>query len=206
MVGRYGSDELNRFLLIISAILIIIGIFVPRHFLNVLVVILFERRRAEKGSQVLARIGGILFTPLGVMTVLGFGFVLLGAEPPAFLTQTVNSLAACATPLALAVIGADLDLTREKKDLFQLLAVCLIKLIAAPLAALLLTRALGFPDMYAAVAALVISVPTAVSSYPFAVNMGGDAPFSASVVAYTTVFSILTSMGWITALQLMGLA
>ena len=40
MIGRYGSDNLNRFLLIICAILIVIGIFVPRHFLNVLVVIL----------------------------------------------------------------------------------------------------------------------------------------------------------------------
>lgn len=39
MVGRYGNDELNRFLLIVSAIMIVIGIFVPRHILNVLVVI-----------------------------------------------------------------------------------------------------------------------------------------------------------------------
>ncbi len=39
MIGRYGNDELNRFLLILSAILILIGIFVPRHILNVLVVI-----------------------------------------------------------------------------------------------------------------------------------------------------------------------
>ena len=38
MIGRYGSDEFNRFLLIIGAILIVIGIFVPRHFLDVLVV------------------------------------------------------------------------------------------------------------------------------------------------------------------------
>ena len=38
MMGRYGSDEFNRFLLIISAILIVIGIFSPRHILNVLVV------------------------------------------------------------------------------------------------------------------------------------------------------------------------
>ena len=40
MIGRYGNDELNRFLLIVSAILIVIGIFVPRHILNLAVVIL----------------------------------------------------------------------------------------------------------------------------------------------------------------------
>lgn len=40
MIGRYGSDELNRFLLILAAILIVIGIFVPKHFLNVAVVII----------------------------------------------------------------------------------------------------------------------------------------------------------------------
>lgn len=37
MYGRYGNDDFNRFLLIIAAILIVIGIFVPKHFLNVLV-------------------------------------------------------------------------------------------------------------------------------------------------------------------------
>ncbi len=40
MYGRYGTDELNRFLLILGAILIVIGIFVPKHFLNVLVVLI----------------------------------------------------------------------------------------------------------------------------------------------------------------------
>ena len=39
MIGRYGNDELNRFLLIVGAILILIGIFVPKHIFNVLVVI-----------------------------------------------------------------------------------------------------------------------------------------------------------------------
>lgn len=40
MIGRYGNDELNRLLLIAAAVLIIIGIFVPRHWLNVVVVII----------------------------------------------------------------------------------------------------------------------------------------------------------------------
>ena len=40
MVGRYGNDEFNRFLLIAAAVLILIGIFVPRHWMNVVVVIL----------------------------------------------------------------------------------------------------------------------------------------------------------------------
>ena len=40
MTGRYGSDELNRFLLIICAILLIIGIFVTRRILNLIVIVL----------------------------------------------------------------------------------------------------------------------------------------------------------------------
>ena len=59
MIGRYGSDELNRFLLIVSAVLIVIGIFVPRHFLNVLVVVLliivycrmFSRNHAKRHQE-----------------------------------------------------------------------------------------------------------------------------------------------------------
>lgn len=40
MIGRYGNDEFNRFLLIAAAVLIVIGIFMPRHWLNVVVVII----------------------------------------------------------------------------------------------------------------------------------------------------------------------
>lgn len=65
MVGRYGSDELNRFLLIVSAVLIVIGIFVPRHFLNVLVVILliivycrmFSRNFAKRQQENMKYLG-----------------------------------------------------------------------------------------------------------------------------------------------------
>ena len=59
MVGRYGNDELNRFLLIVSAILIVIGIFVPRHILNVLVIVclilvycrMFSRNFAKRQQE-----------------------------------------------------------------------------------------------------------------------------------------------------------
>ena len=186
-----------------GAVSVAVSILVPLY--NVLAVILFERRRSRERTGVLAMLGSILTTPITIAALLGFAVVLLNLPMPRFLTKAVNDLAACSNPLALAVIGANLDLTPERKSRRHLAAVCFIKLVLSPLLALLLTRALGFPDAYAAVAVVTLFVPAAVSSYPFAVNMGGDGPFSASVVAYTTVLSIFTSIGWITALQLMGL-
>ena len=40
MMGRYGTDELNRFLLIVTAVLIILGIFIHRHIIDLVVVLL----------------------------------------------------------------------------------------------------------------------------------------------------------------------
>lgn len=40
MIGRYGNDELNRFLLIVAAVFILAGIFIARRWINVLVVII----------------------------------------------------------------------------------------------------------------------------------------------------------------------
>lgn len=40
MIGRYGSDEFNRFLLIITLILIVIGFFVTKPILNLVIVAL----------------------------------------------------------------------------------------------------------------------------------------------------------------------
>jgi len=40
MMGRYGTDELNRFILIVTLVLIVVGIFVPWRILDLLIVAL----------------------------------------------------------------------------------------------------------------------------------------------------------------------
>ncbi len=40
MMGRYGSDDLNRFILIVTLILIVAGIFIPWRILDLLIVAL----------------------------------------------------------------------------------------------------------------------------------------------------------------------
>ena len=54
MTGRYGSDELNRFLLIICAILLIIGIFVTRRT-RIRWNVFLRRAPAGRGSWIWSR-------------------------------------------------------------------------------------------------------------------------------------------------------
>ena len=51
----------------------------------------------------------------------------------------------------------------------------------------------------------IFCVPTAVSSYPMAEQMGGDGPFSAEVVATTSLFSLVTVFVWVACLQAAGM-
>ncbi len=173
---------------------------------NVLAVLLFEgKRKEEKKTGFLKLLKDILTTPLVFSALLGLAVVLLKIKLPEFISAPIKDLAACANPLALVVLGADLELKPVKRDMLHLAAVCVIKLVLMPIAVLMLVRSLGFSGIYAAIAVTVSFAPVAVSSYSFAVNMGGDAPFAAEIVAYSTVFSILTVVLWVSAMQLMNL-
>ena len=147
---------------------------------------------------------GVLLNPLIMGTLAGFAMWRLQWRFPALLDQPLRALGGIATPLALFLLGASIDFGKARANVKLLTFGVAGRLIGAPLLFLSLAVALGIRDVNLAVLIAVFASPTAVSSYPMAQQIGGDADFAAAQVVLTTAFSSLTVFLWIFIFRALG--
>lgn len=152
-----------------------------------------------------AMVRGVLTNPLVVGTLLGFVFWRLGWKPPALLYKPLTMLGSVATPLALFLLGASIEFGKLRERAGLLWISVTGRLVLLPLVFLGLAVLLGLRDARLATLIAVFASPTAVSSYPMAQQMGGDADFAAAQVALTTAFSSVTVFVWILLFRVLGL-
>ena len=91
----------------------------------------------------------------------------------------------------------DIEKNEKKLDLFPGI---IIPLIGISIAALMGMRGEDIALLIAAFAA-----PTAVSSYPMALQMDSDGPLTAQIVAVTTALCIVTVFLWVFVLKQFGI-
>ena len=147
---------------------------------------------------------GVLLNPLIIGTVAGFVLWRLQWSFPAILYQPLRSLAGIATPLALFLLGASIDFSKARANLRLLRMSVTGRLIVVPLVFLSGAVALGIRDVSLATLIAVFASPTAVSSYPMAQQIGGDADFAAAQVVLTTALSSLSVFLWIFLFKTLG--
>lgn len=175
---------------------------------NILAVVLFETMRGRK-----VRIGplllNILKNPLIIGAIAGGAAAaanaFLGFEIPASVMTPISVLSSMNSPLSLILLGAGLNFGSMKKDIRDLIFVCFMKLVAVPAGVAAICLALGYDGIPFISLFSIFCVPTAVSSYPMAEQMGGDGPFAAEVVATTSLFSLATVFFWVAGLQAAGI-
>jgi len=148
---------------------------------------------------------GVLLNPLIIGTVAGFVLWRLHWHFPALLETPLTKLGSVATPLALFLLGASLDFNKVRANARLLTLGVAGRLILLPLVFLSLAVALGIRGVSLATLIAVFASPTAVSSYPMAQQLGGDADYAAAQVALTTAFSGLTVFLWIFVFKSLGL-
>lgn len=183
-----------------------VSIVVPVY--NILAVVLFETMRGNK-VEIGPLIKSIFKNPLIIGAIAG-GFAasmssLTGYEIPKTVMTPISVLSSMNSPLSLILLGAGLNLGSIRKDLRDLTFVCLMKLIAVPAGVAAICIALGYSGIPFISLFAIFCVPTAVSSYPMAEQMGGDGPFSAEVIAFTSLLSLVTVFAWVACLQAVGM-
>ncbi|MBQ9195978.1 MAG: AEC family transporter [Clostridia bacterium] len=144
--------------------------------------------------------------PLLQGCALGLVFFLAGIRLPAFLESPVTALSGMATPLALITLGATLQFDAMRKNARLLLGVLTVKLVLLPLIMLPIGYfALGFRGVELFLYLMIFATPVAASSYPMAMNMGGDGELAGQLVFASTVLSLGTVFCFIFALSQLGL-
>ncbi len=178
-----------------------IAVVVP--FYNVICVVILETLRGGRAKP-LTLLVSILRNPIIIGTLAGLAVRLAGIRLPGYIEQVISGVASLVTPLALVMLGADMHFSDTLKYKKELAIVCLLKLMAVPLLAVLTVKALGFDRVAVATAMALTAVPTAVSSYVMAKEMGADGVLAGQIVTVGTAASILTVFLWVFTLSSVG--
>ncbi len=134
-----------------------------------------------------------LFTnPVLVALVAGIAASVVGLSLPAGVVSGLDAISAVALPLALVCVGGTLDTDISLSALRPSTSVVALKVVWMPVVAYLVYSALGLGATALAAAVVMLGVPTAVSTYVYTSELGGDEAFASLNVFVTTVVSLGT--------------
>lgn len=186
----------------IASITMILGIVVPT--INILSVVALELFRGGRPNpRQIAR--GVATNPLVLGAVVGYLSALLQLRLPVAVESAVTSISRGATPMALVLMGAQLDFARIRASARNLAICVLQRLVVAPAIFLTLGVALGFREQALCTVLITFAAPVAINSYTMAAQMEGDADLAGGIVLLTSLFSCLTLFLWIWLLKGLGL-
>ena len=183
----------------VATITMLVAIIVP--LFNLLAVYLFERFNGENNHDPMKMLGSIARNPLIIATVLGMLYTLLGVQFPTFLDATLSDLAGITIPLALLILGADLDLNLETTSVKLLVTAVIGKVLIVPLLFLPPAIALGFRGQALASVLAMYASPAAVSGYIMAQNENADHHLAGQIVVITSILSCFTLFIFIALLR-----
>lgn len=185
----------------VSPVAVTMAVVVP--LFNVLAVICLEAYSGERlkpGKMLLE----VAKNPLIIGSALGLLTLLLKIRLPSACESAVNSAAGIASPLMLFTLGAFFRFDRLRSNAVYHAAVCAVRLILVPAAALLPAIAFGFRGIEMIALFSVFAAPTAANSFTMAEQMGGDAELAGEIVIITSLLCVVTMFGWIFLLKNLG--
>lgn len=180
---------------------VLVAIIVP--LFNVLAVVTLEIYRSSK-----VRPGKILLNiaknPLIGGAFLGIAFSILGIRLPGIIESTVSDISACATPVALMILGSSFKFSGAAKVRRNLTIAGAAKLIAVPGLVLPAASLMGFRDIAFVSLVGIFAAPCAISSFTMAQEMDSDYELAGASVVFTTAFSCVTMFLWLYLFKSLG--
>ena len=167
---------------------------------NVLAVISMEHFQGGETTfwRLLLR---ILKNPVLLGCLAGFAASLIHLELPEIIATPVKGIASLTTPLAFVALGGTMTFDALKKNRVGVTVVSLLRLLVIPAVALSVFLLLGFRGEPIVVALIIFGAPVAMATYTMSVGMGADDELAGSLVAVTSVLSIVTMFFFIFVLK-----
>lgn len=181
---------------------LIVGIIVP--IFNVLAVVTLEVFRGGKPS-VKKILKGIVTNPLIIASLGGVVCNLVKLPISTAFLKGLTDIGKVATPISLVALGGEFMFGNIRGFAKQLFITVSGRLLVSPLITVSIGVLLGLRNEMLVPVLILFGAPTAVSSFTMAQQMDGDGDLAASVVVFTTAFSILTIFLWIFFLKQLAL-
>ncbi|HPC84159.1 MAG TPA: AEC family transporter [Thermoanaerobaculaceae bacterium] len=152
---------------------------------------------ARPGHPGLARTSlRVLGNPLVAAALAGLGLAALEWQPWPWLGATMRTLGDFALPGALLALGSQLQASAPTGLWRRAAAAATVKLVLLPALGFWVLAALHRPPLEVAIGVLMLAAPTAIASYPVAVDLGGDAELAGACVLVSTLACALTYAAW----------
>lgn len=198
ILGIFRSNDAIFGLAVAAAILgennigmmsVAISLTVP--LFSILAVVAMERYRGER-----VRFATVLFrvikNPIMIACYAGFFVNLMGIDLPAVLQKPIDALAASTTPIAFVLLGGTISFAAVQKNRLAITAISLLRLLIVPVVALSTFLLLGFRGEHIVVTLIIFGAPVAMLTYTMAVAMGADDELAGTLVAITSILSIVS--------------
>ena len=135
---------------------------------------------------------GVFKNPLIVACLLGLLLNMLEVSLPKSILNTAEFLGRSALPFALLAVGAGLTFRSILKQKLALSLSSITRLVLTPFLCWMLCLLLNVEADIAKIAIIFCAMPTAVSSYILARQMGGDSETMAQIITFQTTLAALT--------------
>lgn len=167
---------------------------------NILSVISIERYQGGETNfpHLLFR---IMTNPILLGCLAGFIACWIHLQLPEVLATPIKGVASLTTPLAFIVLGGTMTFDALKKNRIAVTIVSLLRLLIIPVVMLSALLLLGFRGEPIVVALIIFGAPVAMATYTMSVGMGADDELAGSLVAVTSVLSIVTMFFFIFVLK-----
>jgi len=135
---------------------------------------------------------GLATNPILIALVIGLVVATQRLAPPTLVLDGLEYVSLTALPVALLGVGASLQRSAGSNGLERVGGVLAVKLLAMPAVAYLALTALGADPLAVAAGVVMLGAPSAVSTYIYATELGGDEGLASRNVFVTTLVGLVT--------------
>ena len=167
-------------------------------FTNILSVMIFAYYIPNKSVTNTIRTSFVLMmklivrNPLIIASLVGFVLNYSNLELHLGLKKTLDSLSNAALAIGMLNVGAGLNFTIRREVLHNVIFTSFIKLVAFPLVSVIVLWLMSIEGIDRSVGILYSCLPCASTAYVLSRQLDGDPDSMASIITFTTFFSVVT--------------
>ncbi|WP_458699826.1 AEC family transporter [Sulfurospirillum sp. 1307] len=169
---------------------IIMAFVIP--FINILCISTFAIYLRNGKFSFVSFLKTIVKNPLILACIVGGSINAGEIALPLVLLKTLSILSNAALPLGLLSVGVGLEFGQIKLAKKELFTSVIVKLLLFPMVIYFVARLFGIEGYFLAILVIFGSMPTAVSGYILARELGGDTSLMASIITLQTLLCVVT--------------
>jgi malonate transporter len=166
-------------------------------FTNVISILAFNmylnnNKNGDYFERLLALLKKFTLNPMIFASILALIFNKFDIQIGVSLKKLLQNMANSALTMGIITVGSGLKFTINADNLRAISITTLNKLIMLPLITFVLLSAFEVTATTKSIAMLYSGLPCATTSYVLSKQLGGDSELMASIITFTTFFSVLT--------------